>query len=74
MEIMIINIKVIPGARKQEIRKENDIFKIYLRSKPEKGKANKELISLLASYFNTPKTSISIIKGEYSRNKIIKIQ
>lgn len=71
---MKINIKVIPGARKQEIEKKDNRFKIYLKSKPEKGKANKELITLLADYFNTSKSSITIIKGEHTKNKIVKIQ
>lgn len=71
---MIVNIKVIPGTGKQEIKKEDNRLKIYLKSKPKKGKANKELISLLASHFNISKGNIEIIKGEYARNKIIKIE
>ena len=70
---MNINIKAIPGAKKQEIKKEENGFKVYLKSSPEKGKANKEIISLLASYFQVSKNSIRIIKGEHSKNKIIKI-
>lgn len=71
---MKINVKVITGAKKQEIKKEDNGFKIYLKSKPKKGKANKELITLLADYFNIPKNSIKIIKGEFSRNKIIEVK
>lgn len=71
---MKINVKVIPGARKQEIEKGESGFKVYLKSKPEKGKANKELITLLADYFNTSKSNIKIIKGEHARNKIVEIQ
>ena len=71
---MKINIKVIPGARKEEIKEEDNGFRVYLKSKPEKGKANKELITLLADYFNTSKSNIRIIKGEHARNKIIEIQ
>ena len=63
-------IKVVCNSKKQEIKKENDYLKVYLKSCPEKGKANMELISLLASYFNS---DIRIIKGRKSRNKIISI-
>ena len=70
---MIISIKVIPGKKKQKIQQENSDFKICLKSKPQKGKANEELIDLLASYFNIPKTSVKIIKGAYSRNKLVEI-
>lgn len=68
---MKINVKIVPGSKRKEIRKESDYFKVYLKSKPEKGKANRELIDLLSSNFNIPKNSIKIIKGEHSKNKII---
>ncbi len=71
---MKIYAKITTSAKRREVKKENNKFKIYLKSKPEKGKANKELISLLSSYFNVPKTSIKIVKGLYSRNKIIEIE
>ena len=64
----------MPGAKQQKIKKESDYFKIYLKSKPEKGRANKELITLLADYFNVLKSSIKIVKGEFSKNKIIKLE
>ena len=70
---MVINVKVIPGAKKQEVQQENNDFKIYLKSRPKKGRANEELINLLASHFNVSKTSVKIIKGAYSRNKLIEI-
>jgi len=72
---MNINAKVIPNSRKQEIIKETEnSYKIKLVSTPEKNKANKELIELLANYFNTRKSNIKIIKGIKSRNKIITIE
>jgi len=70
---MIINIKVITNAKRQEIKQENDKLKIYLKSKPEKGKANEELINLLASHFNVSKINFKILKGKKSRNKLIEI-
>jgi len=70
---MIINIKVIANAKRQEIKQENDKLKIYLKSKPEKGKANEELINLLASHFNVSKINFKILKGKKSRNKLIEI-
>jgi uncharacterized protein len=47
---------------------------IYLRSKPEKGKANKELIERLASYFEVSKGKVQIISGLTSRNKVVEIR
>ncbi len=74
----IINIKVYPQAKKQEIVKCEDLFgeisyKAFLKSPPEDGKANKELTEVLAAYFNCKKQDVKIIKGELSRNKVVKI-
>ncbi len=70
---MKINIKVTVNAKKQKVAQVNNGLKVYLKAKPEKGKANKELISLLALYFDISKNNINIVKGEHSRNKVIEI-
>jgi uncharacterized protein YggU (UPF0235/DUF167 family) len=47
---------------------------ICLRSKPERGKANKELVEGLASYFEVSKDKVSIISGLTSTKKLVEIQ
>ena len=47
---------------------------ICLKSKPERGKANKELVERLASYFEVSKDKVHIISGLTSRKKLVKIQ
>ena len=71
---MKIKIRVIPNAKKVEIKKENDYLKIKLKSKPENGKANKELIEILSEYFNISKVKIRILSGLKSRNKVVEIE
>jgi len=46
---------------------------IGLRSKPEKGRANKELIKKIAKYFKVSSSNVKIISGFKSRKKIIEI-
>ena len=70
---MLINIRVIPRAKKEQIKKDGDILKVYVSAPPEDGRANKAVIKLLAEHFAVPKSKIEIIKGEKNRNKIIKI-
>ena len=48
-------------------------IKISLKSKPEQGKANKELLKLLSNYFQVSSDRIKIIQGIKSRKKIIYI-
>ncbi|WFU01453.1 DUF167 domain-containing protein [Rhizobium sp. CB3171] len=49
----------------------------YLKARvsavPEKGKANKALIALLAKSFGIPKSSVSLISGDTARKKILRI-
>lgn len=52
---------------------DGELYKVYVTAAPEKGKANKKMIELLAEYFKASKSQIKIIKGEISRNKIVEI-
>ncbi len=69
---MIINIKVIPRA-KRALVKDGDPLRIYVNQPPEDGRANDAVIKLLAEHFKIPKSKIKILKGEKSREKIIEI-
>jgi len=69
-----LQVKVLPKSGQQKVVKQSDgFFKIYLKSVPEKGKANKELIVLLAKYLEISQKQVKIVKGEKSRNKIVEI-
>ena len=70
---MNINVRVIPSAKRREIILEDKNLKIKLISKPQDGKANKELIETLSKKLKIAKSKIKIIKGEKTKNKIIEI-
>jgi len=68
----ILKIKVKPNSHKQNIQEEPDgSLIISLKSPPIDGKANEELIKLLAKKFDIPKSQITIKSGSSSRNKLI---
>ena len=75
--ILITNkliVKVIPNAKKSSIEKEDgNIYLVRVDAPAIGGKANKRLIELLAKYFGVKKTSLHIVRGEKSREKIIEI-
>lgn len=71
---MNIDVKVIPGAKKNAVRREGDGWKIYLSAPAVEGKANKALVVLLADYFRVRKSQIEITKGLKSRHKTISIK
>lgn len=69
-----LNIKVMPRSSRQQLIKLNEHhYKARLTSAPEKGKANQELVSLLAEEFGVPPWSITIVNGHTSSQKLIKI-
>ena len=70
----LINIKVIPNARKNEVIEEVDSIKVKVNSPAIEGRANKAVIKVLADHFKVKKSQISIVKGEKNRNKRIQIQ
>ena len=68
---IIVNIKISPNAKKNEIIKSEGETKIKITAQPIDGKANKCLIDFLSKNFKIPKTSIKILKGETSKEKTI---
>ena len=71
---MLIRVKVFPNSKKREvIRKSKDNFKMKVKSKPEKGKANREVIKMLSCYLKIPESKIRLIKGFKQPNKIFEV-
>lgn len=67
----IIYARVVANAKKNEVKREGQGFKVYLTAPPFEGKANKQLIEILAKYFNCKKSNFKIIKGDKSKDKLI---
>ncbi len=74
MEQERIYVKVTPKAGKNQVKKitENE-YKVWLTATPEKGKANKALIKLLAEYFGVSKSNVRILVGQTARIKIVDV-
>lgn len=71
---MKIKVKVKPNSKQQKIEETAaGEFLINLKSPPVDGKANKELISLLADKFKVTKSQVFIKSGLSSKNKVIEI-
>ena len=71
---LIITCKVTPrSGRTLCILGSGDNLKCYLKSPPEKGKANKELIVYFASALKIPQNLVELIGGATSRTKRLKI-
>ncbi len=71
---MKLSITVIPRSSKTEITEQKgNSYRIKLKSAPDKGKANAELLRFLAREFKIAQSEITILRGKKSRKKIIHI-
>jgi hypothetical protein len=71
---MQLRITVKPNSKQQSIEEvEDGSFIVRLKSPPVDGKANRELIELIAEKFDVAKSQIQIKSGLSSRKKLILI-
>lgn len=73
-EGLILKIKVEPRSSRAGIAGPyGDALKVKLTSPPVEGKANEELIEILAKEFRIRKKDIEIISGRTSKNKVVRL-
>lgn len=71
---MKITAKVKPNARENSIKLvETGIYEVKVSVPPEKGKANRKVIELLAKELKIAKSRIQLIKGDTSREKVFEV-
>jgi uncharacterized protein (TIGR00251 family) len=69
-----IEVRVKPNSPASELRQEADgRWFATLKSPPVDGKANDELIRLVARYFRCSRSAVSIRSGAARRLKLVKI-
>ena len=67
-------IKVKPNAKQQQIIPEADgSLTIFLKSSPVDGKANAELIAILAQHFDVAKNAVTIKLGHTGKQELVEI-
>jgi uncharacterized protein len=72
MKVIQINVK--PNARVSTLEEiDNGPWLAQLKSPPVGGKANHELIGLIARHFGCPKSAVSIKSGASGRMKLVRI-
>jgi uncharacterized protein (TIGR00251 family) len=69
-----IQVKVKPNARISSLEETGSgPWLAQLKSPPVDGKANKELVTLVAQHFGCAKSAVSIKSGASGRIKLVKI-
>ncbi len=67
---VVLPVKAHAGARRNEIRGiQNGMLRVSVTQAPEKGKANKAIVALLAKELSLRKSQLELISGEASAQK-----
>jgi len=70
---MLITVRVTPRSGKNMLEWEQGTLKARLTAPPVEGAANAALINLLAERLSVPRRTISVVRGETSRQKTVEI-
>lgn len=71
---MQISVTVKPGSSKGPlVVQEAGDLTLFVREKALDGAANSAVIQLVAKHFGVPKTACTIVRGQASNHKIIRI-
>jgi uncharacterized protein (TIGR00251 family) len=69
-----LRLRVSPGARSNAIvGKHGEGWKVRVTAAPEAGKANDAVLRLLAERLDLPGTSVTLVSGPASRDKIVEL-
>ena len=71
----VIQIKVKPNSRTSLLEEREDgTWLAQIKSPPVEGKANEELLGLIAKHFRCRKSDVSIKAGASGRVKLVRIE
>ena len=74
-DALILKIKVEPrSSRSGIVGPYGDAIKVKLTSPPVEGRANDELIEVLAKEYGISKKDVEIISGFNSKNKLVRLK
>lgn len=72
---MELRVKVVPKSSRNEILgpMADGTLKVRIAAAPEKGRANAELCAFLARHYGVPKSAVTILSGQTSPRKLVRI-
>jgi uncharacterized protein YggU (UPF0235/DUF167 family) len=69
-----IKAKVIAGAKTEGVEElAEGQFKVRVRPKAEKGRANARVLELLADHFDVAKSKVTLLSGAAYKEKLVRI-
>jgi len=75
VQVTVIAVKVKPNSRVCFLEQaEGGAWLAHLKSPPVDGKANEELLALVARHFGCRKSAVSLKSGASARTKLVRIE
>ena len=74
MPTTTVEIHVQPKASRTRIVIQDGTVKVYVTAAPEKGRANKAVVEVMARRLGVQKGAVSIVSGERSRMKLLAVE
>lgn len=71
---LLVALRVTPRAARDELTLDGAVVRIRVAAPPVEGAANEAVIALLARRLHLPKSSITLVRGERSRDKLVAIK
>ena len=72
---MRIRIKVRPQSGRKAIEQQADgSYIVRVPASPVEGKANEQVVELLAQHFDVAKSLVRIARGAHSKEKVVEIK
>ena len=70
-----LKVKAVPGASRSEIvGRLGEALKVRVAAPPEGGKANREILELLAERLGLPAASVTLVSGAASPAKVVELR
>ena len=67
-----LKVKVVPGASRTEVvGRLGEALKVRVAAPPEGGKANREVVALLAAKVGLPVAAGTVVSGQASPSKVV---
>jgi uncharacterized protein (TIGR00251 family) len=69
-----LRLRVAPGARRSQIvGRHGDAWRVRVTAAPERGRANTEVLDLLAATLGLQRRRLRVVSGEASRDKVVEL-
>jgi len=69
-----LRLRVKPGARRERlVGAHGGALKLEVTSPPERGKANRAVVALLARVLGVPRKDVAVVMGQTSQDKVVEV-